>query len=61
MTTKQAIEYGKQWDAAIASRGDTPMSDARQFLSIALAAIAYMDEHERQVKIAKQVFKEYNK
>lgn len=44
MTTKEAIEYGKKWDAAIESRGDTAFSEARQFLSLAIRALmAYRD------------------
>lgn len=44
MTNKEAIEYGKKWDGAIESRGDTPFSDARQFLNLAIKALA---EQER--------------
>lgn len=39
MTKKEAIEYGKKWDEAIESRGDTPFSEARQFLSLAIKAL----------------------
>lgn len=39
MTYKEAIEYGKKWDAAIESRGDTPFSEARQFLNLAIKAL----------------------
>ena len=42
MTNKEAIEYGKEWDEAIESRGDTPFSEARQFLNLAIMAL----EHE---------------
>lgn len=44
MTIKEAIEYGKRWDKAIESRGDTPFSEARQFLNLAIKALmAYRD------------------
>lgn len=44
MTSKEAIEYGKKWDEAIESRGDTSFSEARQFLSLAIRALmAYRD------------------
>lgn len=42
MTNEEAIEYGKRWDEAIESRGDTLFSDARQFLNLAIMAL----EHE---------------
>ena len=42
MTIEEAIEYGKEWDMAIESRGDTLFSDARQFLNLAIMAL----EHE---------------
>lgn len=38
MTNREAVEYGKKWDEAIESRGDTPFSEARQFLSLAIKA-----------------------
>lgn len=47
MTNKEAIEYGKKWDEAIESRGDTSYSEARQFLRLAIKAIkheAYWEE-----------------
>lgn len=43
MNDKEAIEYGKKWDAAIESRGDTPFSEARQFLNLAIKAIHIVD------------------
>jgi len=43
MTRAEAIEYGKKWDKAIESRGDTPFSEARQFLNLAIKALE-MDE-----------------
>lgn len=43
MTNKEAIEYGKKWDEAIESRGDTPFSEARQFLSLAIKALRRAD------------------
>jgi hypothetical protein len=46
MTNKQAIEYGKKWDEAIESRGDTPFSDARQFLSLAIKALGERTQGE---------------
>lgn len=39
MTNEEAIEYGKKWDEAIESRGDTPFSEARQFLRLAIKAL----------------------
>lgn len=39
MTNTEAIKYGKKWDEAIESRGDTPYSEARQFLSLAIKAL----------------------
>lgn len=39
MTNKEAIEYGKKWDRAIESRGDTLFSEARQFLNLAIKAL----------------------
>ena len=39
MTNKEAIEYGEKWDKAIESRGDTPFSEARQFLNLAIKAL----------------------
>jgi len=39
MTNKEAIEYGKKWDRAIESRGDTLFSEARQFLNLAINAL----------------------
>jgi len=39
MTNEEAIEYGKEWDAALESRGDTPFSEARQFLNLAIKAL----------------------
>lgn len=44
MTKKEAIEYGRKWDEALESRGDTPFSEARQFLNFAIKALmAYRD------------------
>lgn len=43
MTNKEAIEYGKKWDEAIESRGDTPFSEARQFLNLAINALGEED------------------
>lgn len=43
MTNKEAIEYGKKWDEAIESRGDTPFSEARQFLSLAINALEFAE------------------
>lgn len=43
MNNKEAIEYGKKWDAAIESRGDTPFSEARQFLNLAIKAIRIVE------------------
>ena len=42
MTNKEAIEYGKKWDEALESRGDTPFSEARQFLNLAIYALKQM-------------------
>ena len=44
MTNKEAIEYGKKWDESIESRGDTPFSAARQFLSLAISALEEVEE-----------------
>ncbi len=44
MTNKEAIEYGKKWDEALESRGDTPFSEARQFLSLAIKALEDIEE-----------------
>ena len=43
MTNKEAIEYGKKWDEALESRGDTPFSEARQFLSLAIKALEFAE------------------
>lgn len=44
MTKKEAIEYGRKWDEALESRGNTPFSEARQFLNFAIKALmAYRD------------------
>ncbi len=43
MTIKEAIEYGKEWEEAIESRGDTPFSKARQFLILAITALEEME------------------
>lgn len=45
MTYKEAIEYGKGWDEAIESRGDTPFSEARQFLNLAVKALEFIEEN----------------
>lgn len=42
MTNQEAIEYGKKWDKAIESRGDTPFSEARQFLNLAINALEFV-------------------
>ena len=42
MTNREAIEYGKKWDEAIESRGDTPFSETRQFLSLAIKALEFV-------------------
>lgn len=47
MTNKEAIEYGKKWDEAIESRGDTPFSEARQFLSLAIDALEEIEEWDK--------------
>lgn len=39
MTNEEAIEYGKKWDEAIESIGDTPFLKARQFLKLAIMAL----------------------
>ena len=39
MNNKEAIEYGKRWDRAIESRGDTLFSESRQFLNLAIKAL----------------------
>ena len=49
MTNKEAIEYGKKWDEAIESRGDTPFSEARQFLSLAIKALEIVDNVNHKV------------
>ena len=43
MTRDEAIAYGKQWDEALMSRGDSEYSDARMFL---LKAIRSLQEHK---------------
>lgn len=43
MNNKEAIEYGKKWDEAIESRGDTPFSEARQFLNLAVKALDLLE------------------
>lgn len=45
MTNKDAIEYGKRQDKAIESRGDTSLSEARQFLNLAIKALEFTDEY----------------
>lgn len=45
MTYKEAIEYGKEWDEAIEIRGDTPSSEARQFLNLAIKALEFIEEN----------------
>ena len=37
---KKNLDYAYKWDAAIESRGDSPLSDARVFLAIAIKLIA---------------------
>ena len=39
MTNEEAIKYGKEWYAAIESRGDTAQSDALTFLAWAILAM----------------------
>ena len=39
MTKEQAIEYGKEWYAAIESQGDWAQSDALTFLAWAVLAL----------------------
>jgi len=39
MTNEELIQYGINWDKALESRGDEPMSEARQFLASAIQAI----------------------
>lgn len=39
MTKTEAIEYGLRWKDAICDRGDTELSDAIQFLNIAIEAL----------------------
>lgn len=36
---KKNLKYAQEWDAAIESRGDSPLSDARVFLAIAIKLI----------------------
>ena len=36
---KKNLDYGHRWDAAIESRGDSPFSDARVFLALAIKLI----------------------
>ena len=36
---KKNLDYGHRWDAAIESRGDSPLSDARVFLALAIKLI----------------------
>lgn len=36
---KRNLKYAHEWDAAIESRGDSPLSDARVFLAIAIKLI----------------------
>ena len=36
---KQNLHYAHEWDAAIESRGDSPLSDARVFLALAIKLI----------------------
>lgn len=49
MTNKEAIEYGKKWDEAIESRGDTPFSEARQFLSLAIKALEIVNDVNHKI------------
>ena len=39
MTNEELIQYGINWDKALESRGDEPMSEARQFLVSAIQAL----------------------
>ena len=39
MTNEELIQYGINWDKALESRGDEPMSEARQFLASAIQAL----------------------
>lgn len=48
MTNKEAIEYGKKWDEAIESRGDTPFSEARQFLNLAIKALEESEQGKKE-------------
>ena len=36
---KKNLDYGHRWDKAIESRGDSPLSDARVFLALAIKLI----------------------
>lgn len=36
---KKNLDYAHKWDVAIESRGDSPLSDARVFLAIAIKLI----------------------
>lgn len=36
---KKSLKYAQEWDAAIESRGDSPLSDARVFLALAIKLI----------------------
>ena len=36
---KKNLKYAHEWDAAIESRGDSPLSDARVFLALAIKLI----------------------
>lgn len=36
---KKNLDYGHRWDEAIESRGDSPLSDARVFLALAIKLI----------------------
>ena len=49
MTNKEAIEYGKKWDKAIESRGDTLFSEARQFLNLAIKALEIVDDVNHKI------------
>lgn len=39
MTREDAVAYGKQWDSALAERGDSELSDARVFLAWAILSL----------------------
>lgn len=56
MTNKEAIEYGKKWDKAIESRGDTPFSEARQFLNLAIKALEERPQASNNAELFKQTF-----